>query len=98
MDGWRDWLEPYASYWMTTEEFIDAGDKVVVLIKVRATTARDGVVVEHDPAVVWTLADGKVVAVRLYLEREDALREAGRGAEALDSCEGQEPFVVGVAQ
>ena len=77
VNGWRDWLEAYATYRISVEEYIDAGDKVVVLIKVRATTARDGVVVEHDPAVVWTLANGRVVAVRMYLDREDALREAG---------------------
>ncbi len=75
--GWRDWLEPYASYLMSTDEYIDAGDKVVVLIRIRATTARDGVVVEHAPAAVWTVGDGKVVAVQLYLGQEDALREAG---------------------
>lgn len=77
VEGWRDWLEAYATYRISAEEFVDAGDKVVVLIKVRATTARGGVVIEHDPAVVWTLAEGRVVAVRMYLGREDALREAG---------------------
>jgi ketosteroid isomerase-like protein len=77
VDGWRDWLEAYGTYRISAEEYIDGGDKVVVLIKVRATTARGGVVVEHDPAVVWTLANGSVVAVRMYLEREEALREAG---------------------
>ncbi len=77
VDGWRDWLEAYGTYRISAEEYVDAGDKVVVLIKVRATTARGGVVIEHDPAVVWTLENGKVVAVRMYLERDDALREAG---------------------
>ena len=75
--GWRDWLQPWATYRMRVEEYVDAGEKVVALIQVKATTARDGVVVEHAPAAVWTIADGKVVAVRMYLDREDALREAG---------------------
>ena len=77
VDGWRDWLEPYATYRISTEGYIDAGDKVVVLIRVRATTGRGGVVVEHEPAALWTLADGTVVALQMYLERDDALREAG---------------------
>jgi ketosteroid isomerase-like protein len=80
--GWRDWLEPYASYRARAEEFIDAGDRVVVLIRVRATTARDGVAVDHEPAAVWTIADGKVVALGLYLDRDAAFREAGLAADA----------------
>ena len=75
--GWREWLQPYASYWMTTEDFIDGGDRVLVLVKVRAKTARDGVTVEHSPAAVWTVADGKAAGVRLYLDRETAFAEAG---------------------
>ena len=78
-EGWRDWLEPWESYWMTTEEYIEAGDKVVALIRVTARTARDGVAVEHAPAAVYTIEDGKLVRVRLYLDRDTAL------AEALDS-------------
>jgi ketosteroid isomerase-like protein len=75
--GWQDWLEPWASYWTTAEEFIDAGDSVVVMVKVSAKTARGGVAVEHAPATIWTIKEGKVVSLRFYLDRDDALREAG---------------------
>ncbi len=81
-EGWRDWLEPYASYRIDTEEFIAAGDDVVVLIRVVARTARDGVALDHEPAVVWSIAGGRVIGVRMYLDREDALREAGSAAPA----------------
>ena len=79
--GWQDWLEPYASYRASAEEFIDAGDRVLVLISVRATTARDGVAVDHEPAAVWTIADGKVAGIGLYLDRDSAFREAGLQAD-----------------
>jgi hypothetical protein len=93
--GWRDWLEAWASYWIWADEFIDAGDRVVVLIRVEGKTARDAVTVTHEPAAVWTLADGRVIGIDLYLNRDDAFRgaglspqgSAGRGAEALDSSE-----------
>jgi ketosteroid isomerase-like protein len=75
--GWREWLEPWESYRMDTEELLDAGDEVVTLIRVRARTARDGVVVEHSPAAVWSISEGKVVAIRFYLEREQAMKAAG---------------------
>jgi ketosteroid isomerase-like protein len=77
VQGWRDWLEPWASYRITAEEFIDAGDEVVVFARVEARTARDAVAVEHEPAAVWTLEEGKVVGIRMYLERARALEDAG---------------------
>ncbi len=37
-EGWRDWLEPWASYYIVAEEFIDAGEEVVSLTRVLAQT------------------------------------------------------------
>lgn len=77
VEGWRDWLIPWASYRMRIKEHIDAGDKVVQLASVRARTSRDGVEFEHDAAAVWTLRNVTPVAVHFFLEPEDALRFAG---------------------
>jgi ketosteroid isomerase-like protein len=77
LEGWRDWLEPWASYHAEVESFLDAGDEVVVLIRVRAKTARDGVEMEHSPASVWTISAGKVVSIRMFLNRDTALMTAG---------------------
>src|SRR6476620_9329621 len=52
-EAWQDWLEPYESYYIEVEEFIDAGDVVVSLTRVRAQTMRDEVAVEHRPAALW---------------------------------------------
>jgi len=76
-ESWRDWLEPWASYYIEAEEFIDAGDEVVSLTRVRAQTTRDAVAVEHRPGAVWSLRDGKIVRVRFFLERDEALEAAG---------------------
>ena len=75
--GWRDWLEPWKSYRVSVDDLIDAGDRVVTLIRVEGKTARDGVTVHHEPAAVWSLAGGKVVSLDLYLDRDEAFREAG---------------------
>jgi ketosteroid isomerase-like protein len=80
--GWRDWLEAWASYHLETEEFIDAGDEVVVLVPIRGRTVRSGVTVEHRPAAIWTISEGKVVALRFYLERDEALKAAGLATQA----------------
>jgi ketosteroid isomerase-like protein len=77
VEGWREWLVPWASYRFRTHEYIDAGDKVAILVSVRAQTSRDGVEFQHDAAAVWTVRDGVPVAVHFFLDQEDALRFAG---------------------
>jgi len=76
-DGWRDWLEPYESYWLAADELIDAGRDVLVLARVKARTHRDGVVIEHAPAAVCTVQDGQIVRARFYLDRDQALEAVG---------------------
>jgi ketosteroid isomerase-like protein len=80
LEGWLDWLEPWDSYVIRFEAAIDAGDKVVSFATVNARTSRYGVEVEHTPAAVWTVRDGRICAVYFFLERDDALKYAGLGA------------------
>jgi ketosteroid isomerase-like protein len=77
VEGWRDWLEPYSRYYLTTEELLDMGDRVVSLVNVVALTRHDGVELSHSPAAVWTFRDGLIVDVAFYLDRDTALAEAG---------------------
>jgi hypothetical protein len=77
LEGWRDWLIPWESYLLEVEDVIDAGDRVVTLVRVRAKTNRHGVEVEHRPAAVWTLRDGKLAAVHFFLDRDEARKFAG---------------------
>jgi ketosteroid isomerase-like protein len=77
IEGWRDWLTPWASYRVDSEAILDAGEEVVVLARVEARTSRDGVAVEHSPGAVWTIEDGKVTRIRFFLERAGALEAAG---------------------
>jgi ketosteroid isomerase-like protein len=77
IDGWREWLVPYERYILEVEELIDAGDRIVTFVAVRARTARHGVELEHSPAAVLTISGGKLVAVHFFLERDEALKFAG---------------------
>jgi ketosteroid isomerase-like protein len=81
-EGWSDWLMPYDSYVVEAEEFIEVGDDVVMLVHVTAKTHRDGVVVEHSPAAVCTIRDGRAMRMRFYLDRGDALASVGRSRSA----------------
>jgi ketosteroid isomerase-like protein len=75
--GWREWLEAWTSYRIEVEDFVDAGDKVVVLVRVAARTVRDDVLMHHTPAAVYTIRDGKVASIRFYLHRTEAFEAAG---------------------
>jgi ketosteroid isomerase-like protein len=58
------------------EEFHEAGDEVVVFVRMRGRGKGSGVEVEADIAHLWTLRDGKGVRVRV-LDRDSALEAAG---------------------
>ena len=75
--GWRDWLEAWQRYEIWAEDFIDAGDAVVVFARVNALTRRDAIPMEHAPAAVWTLRGGIVCRIDFYYERAAALKAVG---------------------
>lgn len=77
VEGWRDWVEPYTRYEMSTERLVDRGDRVVSLVNVVAVTRHDRVQITHSPAAVWTFRDGVVVEAEFYLDREQALEAVG---------------------
>jgi ketosteroid isomerase-like protein len=77
--GWRNWLEAWQRYEVWPEDFIDAGDAVVVFVRVNALTRRDAIPMEHAPAAVWTLRDGIVCRIDFYYERAEALNAVGLG-------------------
>jgi SnoaL-like protein len=77
IEGWRDWLTPWESYLIAVEDFVDAGDMVVVPVRVVARTERDGVEVKNRSAAVCTVRDGKLVGLRFYLEQSEAFKYVG---------------------
>ena len=74
---WLDWLEPWASYHVHVDEFIDRGDRVVLLIRDQATREDSDAVVELRAGSIWTVSDGRITNVE-FCSREDALEAAGR--------------------
>jgi ketosteroid isomerase-like protein len=69
-DAWEQFaLEP--------EQFIDAGDRVVVIHRVRARGRGSGVEIVDRSASVYTLRNGRVVRLVVYGEPSEALEAAG---------------------
>jgi uncharacterized protein len=59
------------------ERFIAAGDKIVVFVDVRARLKHETEWREGRLADVYTFRNGKVIQVRIFLDREQALEWAG---------------------
>jgi len=73
---WSDFGEHWESWQIEPEEFIEAGEHVVVPWTSR-TTGRDGIEVEARVTWTYTLREGKVVRVTYFPTREQALEAAG---------------------
>jgi ketosteroid isomerase-like protein len=59
------------------KRFLDAGDRVLVFIRLVAKGGASGVPIELKTAHVWTVRDGRLTSVRFYRDRSKALEAAG---------------------
>jgi ketosteroid isomerase-like protein len=80
-DGLADYLHEYADAWeeyrIEVEELRKVGDRVVALLRHVGRGKGSGVESELRDAHVWTVKNGVVVRWRTYLDRAEALRDAG---------------------
>jgi ketosteroid isomerase-like protein len=68
--AWDDWeLEP--------EDYIDAGERVVVIVNQRGRSKATGIPVEMRFAQVWTLRDRQAIRMQLYASVNEALQAVG---------------------
>ncbi len=79
--GWHKWETTFDSAWglvsIEPEEYIDAGGDKVVLLHRLAAQGRDGISLERQDGVVYTLGDGKIVRMDYYGSRAEALEAVG---------------------
>jgi ketosteroid isomerase-like protein len=75
--NWLDWLEPWATYRTSIDELIDAGDRVVLLLRDRGRRADMDAEVEIMGASTATIRDGKIARWEDYADRATALEAAG---------------------
>jgi ketosteroid isomerase-like protein len=73
----RDWGEAWAEWSFETEEFIDAGDAVIVVIRMHAKGTGSGVELDRQDALVYRFRDDKIVRTDYYNSKEQALKAAG---------------------
>ncbi len=69
-DTWGKWrLEP--------ERFLDAGDRVVVFVRILAEGGASGVPIELETTHVWTIRGARATSMNAYRDRSQALEAAG---------------------
>jgi ketosteroid isomerase-like protein len=75
---WRaDMGDVWESYRTEPEEFFDGDEVVVVFTRERGRGKGSGVEIDRHIAFLCRLRTGRVSEIRLYLDREQALRDAG---------------------
>jgi ketosteroid isomerase-like protein len=73
----QDWLSDWGWFRVSADEFIDAGDHVVVMTQVHARLKGDRGEVRDHQADVITVRDGKIVRMETFDGRLEALEALG---------------------
>jgi ketosteroid isomerase-like protein len=73
---WDSWAGSWDDIQLEPEEFIDLGDRVLVLARFRAS-GRNQIEVNRPIAQLWTMRDGLIVSFQSYWDRAEALAAAG---------------------
>jgi ketosteroid isomerase-like protein len=80
-DAVKRYIESFAKHWeairFEPEEFLDAGDSVVVVARLVGRGKRSGVEVTHRWAYVWTVRGDKALSMVGYADRAEALKAVG---------------------
>jgi ketosteroid isomerase-like protein len=80
-EGFMQWLEDWSAAWeewsLDPEEYIDAGERVIVVAKMHARGRGSGVEVDRQDALLYELRDGLIVRIDYFNNRSEALTAAG---------------------
>ena len=75
--GLSQLFEVWEDYRIEAEEYVDAGDRIVVVGRARGTARASGMELDHNLFFVWTALDGKIVRLELFRDRAEALEAVG---------------------
>jgi ketosteroid isomerase-like protein len=80
-DGIRRYLSSFQDVMedigFEAERFWDAGDSIVVALRLTARGRETAIAVEQRTTGVWTVRDGKVIGIRAYATSAEALEAVG---------------------
>jgi ketosteroid isomerase-like protein len=77
-ERWRGWLRAFEHFSSHAEEYLEAGDQVLVMTRFLGTgRSSDAPISDFQGACLFTLRNGKVVRLALFTDRRAALEAAG---------------------
>ena len=80
-DELRRWLEAFAETWesfrLTAEETIEVGDRIAVIVRVKATGKVSGVELDARVGHLVTAVDGRVLRWQTFNDPQEALEAVG---------------------
>jgi uncharacterized protein len=79
LEAIADWTEGFDEFSASAEEFIDAGDRVIVRLHQEARGQSSGARVDAEFWFVHCLADGKITRLDMFISKDQALEAAGLG-------------------
>jgi ketosteroid isomerase-like protein len=72
-----DLFEPFEEVVAEPEKFVEHGDRIAVLVRVRLRPSGSSAFVENRIGHLWTMRDGKAIRFEIFPEREKALEAIG---------------------
>jgi hypothetical protein len=80
-EGLARWLEDWGAAWaewsIDVDQFIDAGDSVVILIRMNTEGRGSGIKAQRQDALVYGIGQGLITRVDYYNDRAEALKAVG---------------------
>lgn len=78
IEAFRGFLAEFPDWRVEAQEFVEAGDAILVRNLGIATGRRSGVPIRQAFTQVWTFRDGRPILVHEYLDHREALEAAGQ--------------------
>ena len=76
-EAFRIWLGTWEDYRQERDEFVDAGDRVLVPTREFGRGKGSGLDLSRSTVGVWTLQNGEVVRIQFYSTKAEALEAVG---------------------
>jgi ketosteroid isomerase-like protein len=71
------WADAWDGWELEVEEYIDAGERVVVIVNQRGRSKVTGIPVDMRFAQVWSFRDGRAIRMQMYANVDEALEAVG---------------------
>lgn len=73
----EEWVGAFTGYWLESDDYIDAGERVIFLWREGGRGRTSGVPVEEEGATVFTIEDGRIAHAHFYDSKAEALEVCG---------------------